>query len=89
VWIKHESTIPKYLSGIGETIKARTEYVQYDCTQKRRRVLQMNALDADGRVVWSSRDPEGWQYISPDEWEKVFIKNICERDFWWRDRKKK
>jgi hypothetical protein len=88
VWIKHENRIPKYMPKLGKLIKARSEYVEIDCILKRRRLLQMNAIDDDGRIVWSSHEPESWLYIAPDDWESVLVDNICKRDFWWRNQKK-
>lgn len=86
VWIKYDRKKAAYIPELGKEVKARTEYLEFDCVRNRKRKLQTNALDVDDKVIWSSHTSFEWEYLSPDNSDSKILKDICNHDYWWRNK---
>ena len=83
VLVKHtrsKESVTDWVKRFGEQYKDFSYSVdleEYDCTERKRRILNLTQYSSDGGVIFSDNSPGEWRLIIPDSMADAAFEEVC------------
>ena len=83
VLVKHtrsKESVTDWVRKFGEQYKDFSHSVdleEYNCTEKKRRILSLTQYSLDGEVIFSDNSPGEWSLIIPDSTADAILEEVC------------
>ena len=78
--IRSKESVTDWVREFGEQYKDFSYSVdleEYDCTERRRRILNLTQYSLDGGVIFSDNSPGEWRLIIPDSTADAVFEEVC------------